>query len=639
MSDRYSGQRERYDLTEQAEWRRRHPIWPEIEPAMQQVPEKARPRRRSRRRGPARRWWLVPVGLLVVVLAALGGLSWYEASLQGKIMPHVYVAGVDVGEMTPEDAEATLRLHFKDFQTYPVSLAYEGRVWRPTSQEIGLQVLWEKAVEQAAGVGHEGSFWQRWGQRWQAWNGRHDLLLPLWLDEARLRAYLEGISRQVSVSPLDAALIVEGQQVSMRPARVGRILEIHPTQRAVEEALLRFSKEPVELTVSTAPPAIDDAVVQAAMGTASKMLVGPIHLRYQDKTWTLTPEDVGQMLKIERRQEPGLEKVTVVLDQDSLREFVEAIADEVRVLPRNAHFRFVEDRLQVVDEGASGWELSVEGTVSQINEAVLSTERDLTLLVQEVPPQIRRDTVEELGIREVVAVGETSFAGSAAYRVHNILTAARILDGILIAPGETFSFIQSIGEIDESDGFVQGYSIVGGRTVLSVGGGVCQVSTTVFRAAFFAGLPIVERHAHNFRIGWYERDSLGIAGLDATIYTGTGTDLRFENNTAGYLLMQFEVYTQTGGLYVYLYGTKPNLVVEADGPYFSNWTPAPTEPVCVDNPDLPEGVVRQTDYAQAGVDVTVYRKIYVNGEEESSESFYSRFQAWPNIYEAHSCQP
>jgi vancomycin resistance protein YoaR len=279
----------------------------------------------------------------------------------------------------------------------------------------------------------------------------------------------------------------------------------------------------------------------------------------------------------------------------------------------------------------------VDRAIAQVNEAVLSNKRDILLGVLVVQPKINRETVDSLGITGVVGVGHSDFAGSAAYRLHNIVTAARLLDGTLVPPGETFSFIDSAGAIDESDGFVAGYSIIGGRTVLSVGGGVCQVSTTVFRAAFWAGLPIVERHAHNFRISWYTTDAP--LGMDATIFTETGTDFKFRNNTSGYLLLQFEVYTDTGDLYAYLYGTPTGYEVVLDGPYFTDWTPAPTDPVYVDNPNQPVGYLRQTDYAQGGVDSTIYRQLLLNGNEVSRDTFFSHYQAWPNIYERGAGAP
>jgi vancomycin resistance protein YoaR len=533
--------------------------------------------------------------------------------------------------MPPEDAEAALRLRYEDLQQHPLYLTYNDRVWRPSGAEIGLQVDWQAAVEQAMAYGREGSWLQRWRQRWRTWSDRYDLLLPAWLDENALRDYLMGVARTIDAPPLDAALAVEGQHVYIRAGEEGRSLVIGQCIEDIRLALSEMNRGPLALAVETISPDIDEEGAARALETARQMLAGPVVIRVEGDVWTLSPEQIGEMLTIELREDPGYETLVVLLDQQTLRDFVSEIAAEVQVHPRNAHFRFVDDQLKIVDEGAPGRELVVEVAMDRINEAVLSPDREVELNVLEVPPDIRRETIAEMGIKEIVGVGESNFGGSRPYRVHNILTAARILDGTLIAPGEAFSFIESIGAIDESDGFVQGYSIIGGRTVLNVGGGVCQVSTTVFRAAFFGALPIIERHAHAFRVGYYEQGS--VLGMDATIYTGTGTDLKFLNDTGGYLLMQFEVYTTTGQLLVYLYGTNPGHEVVMDGPHLSNWTPAPTEPVYVYNASLPEGVVRQTDWAQSGVDATVYRYIKVDDEVVSTDTFFSHYQSWPNVFE------
>jgi vancomycin resistance protein YoaR len=624
-----------------AEQQRRYTSWLEEEPAFEverlaATHPRPRPAARRRRRS-FPRWLIAPAVVVGLVLILFVAALYFDGRSRGVILENIHVAGVDVSGLTPEDAEAALRLRYESFQIYPVTLVYDDRVWRPQGSEIGLQVDWTYAISEAMAIGHTGSLLERWWQRYATWSGRRDILLPLRQDDGRLQTYLEGLSFDIDVPPLDAALVIDGQQVTTRPGRVGRSLEVVPSMRTVKDALVALSTAPITLTVHTVPPTIDDDAIRTARETAQKMLTGPITLHLDGRTWPITVEEIGQMLKIEHRQDERGESIAVVLDQDRLRKLLESIAEEVRVYPRNAHFRFVEDHLEITDEGANGVELQVDRGISQVNEAVLSDRRDVTLAVQVVQPKINRDTVDELGIRGVVGMGQSYFGGSAAYRQHNIVIAARILDGTLIPPGETFSFIAAAGSIDESDGFVAGYSIIGGRTVLSIGGGVCQVSTTVFRAAFWAGLPITERHAHNFRISWYTVDAP--LGMDATIFTETGTDFKFVNNTSGYLLLQFEVYSDTGDLYAYLYGTPSKYEVVLDGPYLANWTPAPTDPVYVDNPTLPAGYLHQTDYAQGGVDSTIYRKLMLDGKEVATDTFFSHYQAWPNIFERGTGAP
>ena len=163
-----------------------------------------------------------------------------------------------------------------------------------------------------------------------------------------------------------------------------------------------------------------------------------------------------------------------------------------------------------------------------------------------------------------MSVGRSDFTGSAEYRINNIGVGMNILNGILIAPGEEFSFNNNIGSIDARNGFVEGYAIIQNRTQLEFGGGICQDSTTLFRAAFWAGLPITERWGHSFYISWYDKYGLGPQGngpgLDATIFTG-GPDLKFVNDTGNWLLMQSSSNARTGVAEVALYGTKPNRTV------------------------------------------------------------------------------
>ena len=240
----------------------------------------------------------------------------------------------------------------------------------------------------------------------------------------------------------------------------------------------------------------------------------------------------------------------------------------------------------------------------------------------------------QLGINELVSVGRSDFTGSAEYRITNIGVGMNILNGILIAPGEEFSFNENIGSIDASNGFVEGYAIIQNRTQLEFGGGICQDSTTLFRAAFWAGLPITERWGHSFYISWYDKYGLGRngngPGLDATIFTG-GPDLKFVNDTGNWLLMQSYLQPPTGVAEVALYGTKLNRTVDAAQQH-SKRMPAPPEPKFVTDPKQPLGTSRQSDTARGGMTIDVYRTITENGVRKQPELFQTKFRAWPNIY-------
>jgi vancomycin resistance protein YoaR len=204
----------------------------------------------------------------------------------------------------------------------------------------------------------------------------------------------------------------------------------------------------------------------------------------------------------------------------------------------------------------------------------------------------------------------------------------------LIAPGAEFSFNTEVGEIDEANGFVQGYAVIGNRTQLEWGGGVCQVSTSLFRAAFYAGLPFKEWHAHPFYISWYDAYAFPDAngpGLDAAIFTGE-LDLRFVNDTAHWMMVDATIDEQQQILDIQLRGVASGRSVVVDGPRVLGTTPAPTDPVYVDDPTLPTGTVKQSDKAKEGMNVAVYRTVTKDGKVMPIEEFATTFKPWPDVY-------
>jgi vancomycin resistance protein YoaR len=237
-----------------------------------------------------------------------------------------------------------------------------------------------------------------------------------------------------------------------------------------------------------------------------------------------------------------------------------------------------------------------------------------------VQPRVTAETLGSLGIKELVSVGKSDFSGSAPYRITNIKAGVNLLHGILIPPDGEFSFNENIGAIDEAHGFVEGYAIVGNRTQLEPGGGICQDSTTLFRAAFYAGLPFTAWTPHRFRISWYEK------------YDPIGMD--------NWLLIQGYVNDADASVTFALYGTKvPGRTVERSEPKITNQTPAPTKPVYIDDPEQPIGTFKQTDVARGGMDIEIVRVVKQNGQVIRSNKFVTKFEAWPNIYLKHPKTP
>lgn len=235
---------------------------------------------------------------------------------------------------------------------------------------------------------------------------------------------------------------------------------------------------------------------------------------------------------------------------------------------------------------------------------------------------------DKLGIKNLLGTGVSLFNGSTPGRIFNIALAAKRLNNILVAPGEIFSFDHALGSISAFTGYQQAYVIQNGRTVLGDGGGVCQVSTTLFRGILNAGLPVVERYAHAYRVGFYEENSP--PGFDATIYE-PNIDLKFKNDTSHYILIQTVTNLNNNSLTFYLYGTSDGRIVHISQPVITDQTPPPP-PLYQPDPSLPAREILQTDFAVSGADVYFTRQVIKNGKVIISDKFISNYQPWQAVY-------
>ena len=257
---------------------------------------------------------------------------------------------------------------------------------------------------------------------------------------------------------------------------------------------------------------------------------------------------------------------------------------------------------------------------------LLPFEAKLPHMSYERPAPIEFDTAHaEQRFENVIAEGTSEFTGSSASRVHNIVTAASKLHGYVIQPSETFSFLDALGPITRKAGFQTGLVIWGDKTIWGVGGGVCQVSTTVFRAAFWAGLPIAERHPHAYRVSYYELDG-SPPGFDATIYS-PWLDLKFVNDSEHPILVQARVDEHAMQLTIALRGNDLNRTVEML-PAIEKNVEAPKPPL-PDTPDpsLPRGVRLQVEWAVDGMETGILRQV-VQGDSTRIDEFWSEFTPW-----------
>lgn len=317
--------------------------------------------------------------------------------------------------------------------------------------------------------------------------------------------------------------------------------------------------------------------------------------------------------------------------KNTLKKFQAAI----NVNPIDARFTYNGGRVTEFTTAKNGKQVDTDKVTDYIQNnsipSLLNTQSQVLSVkipVKTLKPSVTNTQANSMGITERIGIGTSLFHGSIENRIYNIQLAASRLNGILIKPGEVFSFDNAVGDVSSLTGYKQAYVIQNGRTVLGDGGGVCQVSTTFFRAILNAGMPVVERHPHAYRVHYYEEDTP--PGIDAAIYT-PNVDLKFKNDTGHYILVQSYVDTNNEQLTFELYGTSDGRISHISTPVIVSQTPAP-EPLYQDDPTLPQGQIKQVDFAAAGASVYFNYSVMKDGKEIINDKFTSNYQPWQAVY-------
>ena len=344
---------------------------------------------------------------------------------------------------------------------------------------------------------------------------------------------------------------------------------------------------------------------------------------------------LANMLGVQRTQDG----VQVVLNTQGLTDMLEPVKTRTDRPALNAKFVFNDEtrQLDAIEPSQTGLVVDVDATVLAINEALLRGEHVVPLVVKADEPQIPSTvTGAELGVTELIWSETSYFYGSSAERIQNIQAASKSFHGLLVAPGETFSMGEHMADVSLENGFAEALIIYGGRTIKGVGGGVCQVSTTLFRAVFNAGFPVVERYQHAYRVSYYEQTASGsvdprLAGLDATVYFPL-VDFKFKNDLPYWILMETYVNPTARTLTWKFYSTSDGRTVEWDTTGPTDVVPAPS-PLFEENPELGKNEMKQIDWAANGADITVTRTVYRDGSVLFQDEVSTHYEPWQAVCE------
>ena len=547
--------------------------------------------------------------VVAMVIAVAGGAVLARAyTLRDSVLPGVSVAGVDVGGLAPADARARIDAELGARLDEPVQIAVGGKSLRVTPSNI-FQVD-VAASERAAYDSARESVSARLGALAVPFVVHRDVQPVLRVHESG-RAALADELAALTKRAVSARVSMEGNEAVVVPGREGTAIDDDVVLDSLRETALA-GLPAFEVQVQSVEPPISTEAAERAATTARTIAAAPVRLKLEGEG------DIGQLGRVQLasliRFEPKAGAVNVVLDAAGIERKLHSLVKPFTRKPEDATFRVSGDRAYLI-KAKNGTTLDVKGAQGAIYEAGTGAGRRLAVLgLATLAPELTTKDAKALGIREPISTFTTDMGLSSSNRIWNVHLLGNFLDGTIVKAGETFSYNEVVGPRTIERGFREGQMIFGGVLIPSIGGGVCQTATTIFNAAFEAGLPVSERHNHSWYISHYPM------GRDATVSWG-GPDLVFKNDLKHAILIDVS-YTDTT-FTINFYGTKQGRKVTSTTASPTNYT-QPKMQYAID-PTAAPGSKMVVAGGGPGFDTNVHRKVFEHGKLIREDNFFTRY--------------
>ncbi len=545
---------------------------------------------------------------LVTVVVFLLGACLFGLIYANRSYPRTYMLGINLGNKKASEMEKILTEKFSGLKK--IEIIWGTSKWEIDPKQIDLEYNVPASVARVMGT--------------RGWTSVEPVFS---IDENKINELVTEISGQVNIPTREPDVTLQDGMVMVGKGENGQEVDERDLMTKIRKSIAWADNLPIQLLVKILNPRLSDTQASDLKMRGERLLNKKMVIKKDSSSWEISPEQT--LAWIDPFTANGWKKSLI-------ETWVEELAVTFDQPAQNALFRFVDTAKKVEEfkPAKTGQKIKQDELINSMIDNLTNLEKgdnkeiDLEIPIEKTEPTITNSQVNTLGIKEIVGKGESDYSGSIVNRIYNMKKAAEDMNGVLVAPGEIFSFNKYVGDISAAGGYKQAYVIKEGKTILGDGGGVCQVSTTLFRAALAAGLPIEERTAHAYRVHYYENDSQ--PGIDATIFTPS-VDLKFRNDTSAYILIQSRVDETKNKLYFDLYGTSDGRKVEMSKVRLWDSTPPPPD-LYQDDPSIPSGQVRQVDWAAWGVKTAFDWKVTRGNEVLQQRTFYSNFRPWQAIY-------
>lgn len=608
--------------------------------------------------------WLPEVAVIffIVSLTFIWILFAFEKIYQNKIYPGIKLNQIDLSDKTKEQAKSVINNKINSINQSGV-IFYHNKTQTAilptitsTESDFAYQIInfdVEQTIDQAYNFGRSSDFFSNLQNKIKALFYKQPINLIITINEDEINKILTENFSKFEIPAEDAKLAVdENNDFIINAEKLGKVIDYEKALNQLKINLARLDSSPIQLFSKTDYPKIYKKDCLNINAKAKEILsLAPLALDYNGKQWEVGKNQLTSWLGLKNNPEASkgdepstfeaeykqtnsellqnskkiaskaLGEIAISLNTEIVEQFLQdEIASTTDKDPIEAKFEIKDGRVMEFQASQDGFKLNIEASFAKLeSELIDNKQSQIELVKTELKSKVLTSDINGFGIGEIIGVGESDFSGSPKNRRHNIKNGADSLNGVLIKPDEEFSLNNALGKINAATGYLPELVIKGNKTIAEYGGGLCQIGTTMFRAALAAGLPITQRRPHTYRVSYYEP-----AGTDATIYS-PWPDVRFINDTGNHILIQSRI--EGDDLYFDFWGTKDGRAVEITEPTIYNIVrPGPTK--YIETLDLKPDEKKCTESAHNGADAYFDYKVTYQDGEIKEKRFSSHYVPW-----------
>ncbi|OFW65118.1 MAG: hypothetical protein A2Y74_07970, partial [Actinobacteria bacterium RBG_13_63_9] len=505
----------------------------------------------------------------------------------------------------------------------PITLSSGDETWQVMPDDVGTTIDAAATVSAAMDLTRDGNAFVDLGRRLDLYLSGRDIPLQGTVDGTKMDALLDDLAAEIDEQPTNARMLIVDNEIKVAEGEPGSVVDKDALRAQLTELLFSFHSTELQIPMVVVEPDIAAVDVSPALEDANTMISSDLVLTHGDLSWTFTPRELASYMDLTYKNAAGVNTLVPYLSAAKLSVFFDSIEPSVNVPGVNATMDSDGKTAWVVPQ-VDGQGLDREATADGLTDAALTTSgRTGAVVLATMEPDLTTAEVEAMGIKDLLASYSTTPYNGSANRQHNVRLGTSLCSGVLMAPGDVFNTDERLGTRDAAHGWKTAPGIVGFGELDDVyGGGICQVSTTLFNAVFEAGLEVVERHNHSIFINHYPD------GRDATV-TGGGKNMRFKNDTDHHIF----IYGESTGVLTtfYIWGVSDGRTVTSTFSGFYGFRGHGAQKIY--NPALAPGTSNVTFAGQTGKKCEVTRTITWPDGTTKTETFSSAFPAIPSITE------